>query len=466
MVQTNVTLTAQSTGGNMGAGYVRVYLAYSGGVSASNTAGGILGAPDQSHHKDVHLTGTNGKNSIDVAVIPEGTWPQTTHVYFYRTRVADSQAQLDYEPAYLDSVQVDTTATISLTMSDATLVLKQRMETGMYAFPGAMLSGKFESNLGMGSHMGRLCVWGVVYPYRLYIAGYTDVDGNPIIDNDFWQYSLDLPGRDTLLDFKSFRGMGIAIGNDGLYKIYDDDSDPAYWAWQQVASLKGVNVACMEVINDIVMIVGRGQGGDIQIFAYDGYGELMPIGDDMMGILDSSTGILSLDGLPLLTGGTNSQRHVMNDKEQWGKQNVPAGVNKVCGREATYPTASPNAMILATSTGLYYEGTTYSEDESDYVETREYWTDYEEYTKWDKLWIHAVAASATPVTATVYTSIDGADYVEAGDITINDQNRDIEPVSLNGVRGRRLKVKISFGTAAGCTIQGITVVAIPEPSKS
>ena len=123
--------------------------------------------------------------------------------------------------------------------------------------------------------------------------------------------------------------------------------------------------------------------------------------------------------------------------------------------------------MLANALGVYYEGSTYSADGSDYFESREYILDPEEYSEWDKIYIHGVKLSATDVSAKVYASVDGGTYAELTDvspITFSDTARGIYEVGLRAElyrNAKRIKIKVTFNTAAGAAVTGITIQGTP-----
>jgi hypothetical protein len=459
MNQNGITLTAQSSGGHMGAGYVRVYLVFHGDFSGETRTG----APDLVHAKTVHLTGTNNANRITVGSIPAAVWPGTTHVYLYRTRVVSDSAQLEYEPAYFaQSVSAGTSAA-DMTSSDAQIAGNPQLETGKFNFPAVGETQKFLPYLGLSEHAGRLICWGVKYAGRMWISGYTDVDGAPEIDNNWWGYSIDLPGRDTIVSAVSFRGKCFALGLNGLYRLRDESSDPSFWYFEQMALVRGENVLGLAVAGDEVYVTGKGIGGDWNIWALDGY-NLRPAGDGLRSVITKDTGVLQCSGLPLTTGDTASERYMLGEQAAWGRMNGPAGAKSSIGQNASF---ASGGALLATAAGIYKEGSTYSADESDYAITREFSGSIEERTEWEKVFVFASVASAS-VTLRVYGAADGGAWVLMGSAVISATSGGMVeiPVPAECRQGRRFRVKVAVLTAAGVTVEGVTVQARPAPEMT
>jgi hypothetical protein len=297
----------------------------------------------------------------------------------------------------------------------------------------------------------------------MWISGYTDVDGAPEIDNNWWGYSIDLPGRDTIVSAVSFRGKCFALGLNGLYRLRDESSDPSFWYFEQMALVRGENVLGLAVAGDEVYVTGKGIGGDWNIWALDGY-NLRPAGDGLRSVITKDTGVLQCSGLPLTTGDTASERYMLGEQAAWGRMNGPAGAKSSIGQNASF---ASGGALLATAAGIYKEGSTYSADESDYAITREFSGSIEERTEWEKVFVFASVASAS-VTLRVYGAADGGAWVLMGSAVISATSGGMVeiPVPAECRQGRRFRVKVAVLTAAGVTVEGVTVQARPAPEMT
>ena len=459
MNQNGLTLTAQSSGGYMAAGWVRVYLVFRG-----DFAGDIrTSAPDLVHAKTVQLTGTNNANRISVGSIPAAVWPSTTHVHLYRTRVVSDSAQLEYEPAYFAQSVLAGTTTAEMISSDTMIAGNPQLEMGKFNFPSVGETQNFLTYLGLSEHAGRLICWGVKYAGRLWISGYTDVEGAPVLDNNWWGYGIDLPGRDTIVSAVSFRGKCFALGQSGLYRLRDEASDPSFWFWEQMAQVRGENALGLAVAGDEIYVTGKGIGGEWNIWALDGY-NMRSVADGLRAVITKDTGVVQCSGMPLTAGDTASERYVLGERSAWGRMNAPAGTKWSIGQDASFVSGG---ALLATSAGIYKEGTSYSADESDYAVTREFTGSPEERTEWEKVFVFASAASAS-VSLRVYGAVDGGAWVLMGTPVISATNGGMAevPVPAQCRQGRRFKVKVAALTAAGVTVEGVTVQARPAPEMT
>ncbi|MBN1809998.1 MAG: hypothetical protein JW909_13100 [Planctomycetes bacterium] len=456
--QSSVTLGASSSGGALGAGYVRVYIAFYGLVNGEPR----LGAPDLDHPKTVQLTGSGNSNRITVDDLPSAVWPSTSHVYVYRTRVVADSAQLDFEPAYLAGAVSEGTSSANLTASDADIAGNPRLESARFDFPTMGQEEQFLPALGLSEHAGRLVAWGVGQSFRLWISGYTDADGVPVIDHNWWSHAVDTPGRDEILSMVSFRGKCFALGRCGLYRLRDESSDPSFWFWEQMALLHGANPSALAVVGDDVFAVARGQEGEWNVWALDGY-NLKPVGDGLRAVLSEDTGVIPFDGTAMLTGQDGGS-HVLGPGGAWGKNNAPSGLTIGIGSHDDFQSG---AFLLAGPDGMEYRASGYSGDESDYVITRDFLAGPEERTEWEKVFLFASAAQ-DPVTLKVYGSADGGSWTLMGTVGISAQAGGMAAVPVPaGVRqGRRFSVRITAASAGGVTLEGITVQARPAPEMT
>ncbi len=459
MDQNGITATPSTTGGHMASGYTRVFLVNKGTVMAGGVS--YIGAADTDNDIDVHLTGTWGVNSIALSSIPAGTWPETDKVYIYRTRVVSDSAQLPFEKAYLvKTINAGTTST-TLVSSDASIMKHEEMQTGKADFPGTGTASQFLDNLSFGEHLGHLVVTGVTKGYRMYISGYTDNDGVSQSDGGlWWQYDIELPGRDEIKSWVSHRGVLIVLGENGLYRLRDESADPSNWYLEQMAAIRGEHVNAIALATDIVMIIGRGLGGEWNIWASDGY-TLKPIGDSVSGFLDSSTGILAPDGMPMLIGSSTSRNYTMNQRGVWGKNNADTDVKWDAGRDSTFRSGVP---MLAGPAGIYYEGSYYLADESDYAVTREFSLALEERSEWEKVFILATKVS-TNASAMIYGRVDTGSWVLMDTITISATSGGRYEVAVPDTvrQGYRFQVKVVAADAYSFTLEGVIVQANNTP---
>jgi hypothetical protein len=458
-----VTCTPATTGGHMGAGWVRLYFGYRGVDYPTVTR---YGGVDHTNYKDVLLTGTNNVNSIAITGMLAGTWEQTDRVCIYRTKVVSSQAQLPYENAYLEIIQTDATLTATGgAITDAVLITQMLCQLGKYGFPSDKQHSKFYANLGIAEHKQQPMVWGVMYPWRLYGAGYTDSDGEVDLDFAYWGYTWDMPGQDTIVCAVSVGGKFIILGEYGVYQLMDDDYDPNNWEIQQIGSLRGANAYGMVLSDDKGYMVVRGANGEWNIYEADVY-QFRPIGDVVAGKLDSSTGLISLDGYPVCVTGANSRRYAMIPYGL-GRPNIPDATKWSLGRYSTFVSGAP---LLATTAGVYYEGATYSTDGSDYVATREYIDDPVEDETADRLWVHAIKTGATSCTATVQISRDGAAYatLPKSPITISTTDRGVYDVGVDAANRncKRYRVKVACTANAGIVIEGFSMQVKPTEQQT
>lgn len=450
-----VTATPATSGGYMGAGWIRIYLGYRGRDFPQVTR---MGGVDHANYRDVHLTGTNNVNSVAIEGMLAGAWAQTDAVCIYRTRVVFDQNQLPFEKAYLEGLRADTVLTTTVgVVSDKTLITQKVCQLGKYTFPTDKQHGKYAGNLGLGVHNGRLYCHGVLYDYRVYFSGYTDDLGVPQLDDTSWAYSVDLPKSDKVVAVKTLQGKCLALGENGLYRLEDSEADPSFWSWVMVADLRGQHVDALKVVGDEVFIVATGVGGDWNVWSWDGY-QFRRVGDGIRSVLDSSTGMISLDGMPVLTGGTSSLRHIMDPNGAWGKRNLPATVKWSLGK---YSTFQSGAVLVATTAGVYYEGSAYSSDGSDYVTDRQLISDteFEEFTvEWDKIYLFGCVEN-TPCTINVWGRTENGSWVSMGTqvVACVGGGGCYEIGVPSALRhGRMFSAKLTVGSAVPVTLEGIT----------
>jgi len=463
MDQSGISVTTDPTvDGDIPLGWVRVYVTFKGvdmDSEDSQHLQHIYGAADHiaANVIDVQVTGAD---SLYVDDLPSTSiWPNTSEVLIWRTKSVQDKEQLPYEPVYLTPSEAHLTGQ-SLTASDADIAENQQLQLGKFDFPSVGEAEQFLPNLGLTEHAGRLACWGVKYAYRLYLAGYTDNDGVPQVDQNFWAYYADLPNRDTILKFVSFRGKGYALGENGLYRLMDDDYLPSAWYFRKIADIRGANADAMVMAADMLWVIARGVAGTFGLYRVDGY-DLFPVGGAIDAVLDSSSGVLSVDGMPFLTG-TSSQRYVMLPSGRWGRMNCITDPKWALGRDSTFHSSAP---MIASAAGIYYEGATYSADGSDYIETRDYQGLPEEYTTPDMfmLWAHA-----DTVTVKSYISVDGAAYtLVKDDISVTDTAGEVirVPVPAPASQGRRFKFKFAAYTAKQLYVDGLVTQLAQGPPE-
>jgi hypothetical protein len=272
-----------------------------------------------------------------------------------------------------------------------------------------------------------------------------------------------MPEHDTVLSCVSLGRRLVIHGQNRIYIVRDEDDNPDNWKVESAADFRGENVSAFMLAGDTVFAVGRDATNEWNVYAFDGY-EMRSVGDNIRATLGSDTQLVSVDGLPILTVTTAADKRVLSALNAWGRGNYPASCKWPVGRYSTFRSGAP---MLANALGVYYEGSTYSADGTDYFESREYILDPEEYSEWDKIYIHGVKLSADDVSAKVYASIDGGTYAELTDvspITFADTGRGIYEVGLRAElyrNAKRIKIKVTFNTAAGAAVTGITIQGTP-----
>lgn len=461
MSHSGVTAAGSGTGGQLGPGWVRVYLAFVGGCDAGNA---FIGCTDHDVNIDCQLTGTGITNKITLGSIPGLGWSGTTHVYIYRTKVVGHPEQLAYETAYLEkSVVIGTAAADIGLISDAVLVTHAELEIGRYPWPYAKQNNKWLPNLGIGEYQGRLLIWGAGCSERLHISGYIDNDGAAAYDDSSWAFTVDLPGRDTIVGCASLGRKLIILGENGIYTLRDDSDLPDTWEAEQIAAIRSETVDGFIVSGDNVFVVGRDAWGEHNIYACTGY-EMKRIADPIRRIVGAHK-LINVDGAPMLAGSGDGDKRILYPQGQWGRLNAPSACQWSVGRCSTFQSG---ALLLGNAAGVYYEGTTYSSDESDFIDSREFILDEEEYSEWEKVYIHAVKLGAEDVTAAVYGSADGGTWTSIGTITIDDAERGIYEVGLPSETmrlARRIKIRIAFTAAQPCSVTGITIQGKPTERR-
>jgi hypothetical protein len=458
---TGVTATAGATGGKLGAGCVRIYLAWYGG---SDSGPHFIGATDHATNLQVQVTGTANVNKITLAVLPTIAWTNSTHLYIFRTKVVGDSAQLDYEPAYFERSVVAGTATTEIGLiPDAAMTTRMQLEMGQYSWPYAKLHTQWLANLGIGEYQGRLLVWGAGYAQRLHISGYVNNDKEAALDDNSWAFDVDAPGNDTIVGVAPIGRRLLILGENGIYRLRDEDDLPDVWEMEQIARLRNESVDGFMMSGDNVFCVARDGYGDVNVYACDGY-QLKRVGCDVARLVSVSDRLIDMDGVPMIAGAGDSDKRILYPNMVWGSMNAPAACRWTPGR---YSTFRSGGLLLGTSAGVYYEGATYSSDESDYYDSREFKLDEEEYSEWQKVYIHAVRLSANNVTAKIYASVDGGAWTELGGspITINSLERGIYELGLDtGTMrtARRIKFRVAFTAAQPAAITGITVQGLPN----
>jgi len=458
MNASGIILTASSTGGVMGKGWVRFYFTYR--TNKKGISGGIEGAPDHDNKKDIELTGNNTTNKVTISNLPPGDDPGTDAIYIYRTPVVSNQAQLDFAPAYFYTGVADTAGSVDVNaIPDSDLVKRARLELNRYSFPTMKKHGKYVGNLALGAHLGHLFVCGVLHDYRVYFSGYTDNDGDAVLGEDYWQYFLNTPERDTIVSAVSGRGKMFVLGKNGLYKVNDEYTDPAMWTMQTMASLHGgVSPRALVLSGQNIFVVARGLNGEWGIWATDGY-NLEPVGGEMSLLIDENTGIVDFDGQLMLVGTEAARGYIRSPYGAWGRANIPAGTVEMLGRT---PTFRNNAQLLMTPTAIMYERGTYSNDETDMVVTREYVSPSpEERSEWETLFIFANKFTDDCVLK-VYGAVDGGDWIPmtgTEGVTVAEKGGGIirlgVPPALR--HGRRFKVKIVAQTSVDVNIERVSL---------
>ncbi len=453
--QSGISLAAGTTGGLMGTGHVRVYLAF---YRTPN-----YGAPDLANPKDVALTGTAGTNKITVSSITPAAWTNTVFNSVWRTRVVSDDAQLPFEPVYLVHRFAKANTTDTLTASDTDVIKQPQLELGKFDFPTVGEASQFLEFLNLGEHLGFLACTGVKYDYRMYFGGYLDTEGVAVQDENWWGFSVDIPGMDTIVSWVSFRGICVALCRNGLWRLRDESSLPTAWYWEQMAAIRGEIVSAVAIVNDVVMIVGRGLGGEWNVWATDGI-NLNPVGDAVSTFLASDTGIISQDGLPMLIGTADARNYVMNSQGHWGKSNADTDVAWEVGRDSTFQDGAP---LLAGSGGIYYEGTAFSNDSSDHAITRDFFIDIEERTEWEEVFVLATKV-ADDASVKVQGRVDGGDWTDMKTITVDATSggRYSVPVPPTIRQGYRFQVKLIATDADQFTVEGVIVQARLTPTMT
>ena len=454
-------------------GYVKVVLAYRGNSYAYMLGYGSTdpkdGPPDLSSLKTMRVTGSN--KYMKITNVPAGEWPSTGYVLVYRTKVVATEAQLAIEPLYLEQVQAHNVGTVycyrtGYGLSDTNLVKQPRLEPGKYKFPSAKENSKYQTNLGITNHFGRLMVWGVENPSRLWIAGYTDVDGVPVVDNNFWQYSVDLEGQDNIQTIVSFKGGLLCLGENGLYKLRDEDANPKNWWFEKMAEIHGANDHAMAVIADAVFIVARSLGGQWNVWVTDGY-NFKVVGDPVSTQLSSTTGVVNIDGMPVLVGDTTAERYAMAIDGRWGRLNVTTGLKWTLGRNSSWQSGAP---MIATTGGVYYEGSTFSNDSSDYVETRDHFHDFKGRTQSLKLHVYCSKLS-TNATLKAQQKIENGSYTAMNsDTAVTIDQTEGQKVEIGAVQGlqqaRRTRFKIIASNDQQLYLEGHSLqMRVPEKNS-
>lgn len=457
--QSGIVLTPVVSGGNMGTGHVRVYLAFRRTPTTYD-----YGAPDLGNPKDVQLTGTTGRNSIDISSITAAVWPSTSLNSVWRTRVVADAAQLPLEPVYFATVMASDATSVSLTASDAHVTQQPQLELGKFDFPGVGVASQFLEHLHLGEHLGFLAVTGVKYDYRMYFGGYLNTEGAVVQDENWWGFSVDIPTRDTIVSWVSFRGICIALCKNGLYRLRDESANPAYWWWEHMAAIRGEHVSAIAIVNDVVMIVGRGLGGEWNVWASDGI-NLNPVGNEVSVFLASDVGIVAPDGLPMLIGSTGARNYVMNQQGKWGKNNADTDVAWDVGRDSTF---RGGAAMLAGDGGVYYEGSAFSSNTTDRAVTRDFFLDIEERTEWEEVFVLATKAGLN-ASVTVQGRVDGGGvWITMATITVDATSggRYRVPIPPGIRQGYRFQVRLSAADANQFTIEGVIVQARPTPAMT
>jgi len=148
----------------------------------------------------------------------------------------------------------------------------------------------------------------------------------------------------------------------------------------------------------------------------------------------------------------------------WGKNNAPSDVEYAVGSHGDFVSGAP---LVGTAGGIYREGSSFSGDESDYVVTRDFCAGPEERTEWEKVFVFASAADGQ-VTLKVHGAADGGSWTLMGAVAVSVQAGGMAAVPVPPAlrQGRRFSVKITAASAAGATIEGISVQARPAPEMT
>lgn len=460
-----ITLTANSSGGSIPRGWVRVQLIRTGTFATPSVSEVRYGAPDILVKKDVQLTGAHGANSITVTNIPAATWPTTDYTFMYRTRVVADQRQLDFEPFYYCGSIAGSATTGVITNSDTQLLEAHKLDTGKFNFPGLGTAGLFRKNLQLGEHVGRLICSGVKEDYRLYISGYDNASGLSILDDNWWGYSLDTPERTPIIGWGHAGSAMIVLCEDALLRLNDVSASPgptvaggrsqSGWYFEKLANLGGINVAAVTEVEGVIYILGKDADDTYNIWECDGY-HLKPVGDALKSVLTSNIGLLSIDGHVVTTNGYTGRYG------EWGRLSVQAqGLSWSCGRNSTFRNGAP---LAADGTRVYYRGSTFNAG-SDYVITRDFTLMPEERSEWEKIFVFAEKISAD-VTLNVSARVDDASaWTSVATLIVNATTGYVAEVNLPpSVRhGKRLQIMLRANDANDVALEGITVQARAVP---
>jgi len=470
MDSADVTLTPVNGGmtadGRMGRGWVRFYFAYR---TAKAGAAIVVGAPDLTNYKEVELTGGYNRNSVTIENLPAGNSPNTDQIHIYRTRVVATRSQLALEPAYYVRAVTDDIGSITIKEpSDADLVKGAVMER-TFNCPGMKQHGVFRGNLGLGVHLGHLWLHGVSYDHRIYFSGYTSHTGEVVPGEDYWNYFVATPRFDRIVAASSVKGKMFVLGRNGLYRLADDAVDPSAWVLEPVASLNGgVSPRAVMFSGSDIFLIARSVTGEWGVWATDGY-NLARVGDEMSLIVNEDSALFDFGGMAMLGGTAEEVGHIRAPHGAWGRQNLPTGLPvEVCGRDDTFQSG---AMLMAYPTGIYYAGAEYSEDESDYLITREYVSAImEERTEYEKVYVYA-NVPGDPCTIHVSGSINGGAWVAmsaAAGVVVDTAAGGVYevPVPPELRHGRRFSLKITVETNADLIVEGVVVQVRPAPAMT
>ena len=469
MDASGVSAAASTSGGQMGPGYVRIYLAFRTNVDGESAS--RIGAPDLTNYFDVQLTGGDMTNKVTLSGLPSAAWnasPATTDkIYVYRTRVVSASDQLDLEAAYFETSCNPGAASVDVgTRTDAELVNMPQMEL-KYDFPSVGETGKFLDNLGMTEHLGRLMVWGVKYAYRLWISGYEDKDGVAQIDENWWGYSVDLPGRDTILGVQSLHGKCVAIGQNGLYVLKDDSADPADWQWLKAAELRGTNVNAMASTYDVIAFLAHDNHPGVSVFTFDGY-TLKEVGAQVRASIDDDSRLLTVDGRLVVCHDTEDEKDGLMATMDglWGRMNRPgaptAGNTKWSpGRHADF---QGGAVLLGSDDMVYYQNTTYNSAGAAKIYTRTFTGNVEDRTEWEKIYVFYETEGSANIKLEV--SADGGAWADLGTEVVYGATSEgmLEYAVPASVRhARRLKARVTVDSSAWARIEGMSVQQMVPP---
>jgi hypothetical protein len=227
--------------------------------------------------------------------------------------------------------------------------------------------------------------------------------------------------------------------------------------------LRGESVDAVCPSSDGVLIAGRDADGDYNIWACDGYG-LQRIGDKISVLMSGSIGIKSVDGNAMLIGSATAERHIRTRDGTWGRMNGPTSVTHIIDRDSTFPTASPGSMLMASATGISYQGTAFSVDYTDYVCARALFVYPEEQAEWEKVYLVASKVSGD-CTCPVYARVNEGSWVLMASPVVNTTVVGIYEIPIPDTlrHGKRFEVKIAGLTNANVNIESLIVQVHPTP---